>query len=276
VSLIRSETLRFSILRTNEAVQCSTAALRHLAVKYAHLPDLTRFPEYFMAALTSRSKPCVVVGTEHDSVIGAVYGMESQVFRGVSGWVFVGDEMGRGAVVCAPEREEQFLRDACTHLLQNGIHAIRLRWKPAADLPFVAPGIEVPGATVADSVRLRPMGDSLPLSGNYEDLLNSFGSHTRRNLRYYRRKAERTGIRFVRDMSESEFDRAVTSLRHLTDFAHTSEREQRDRRFFKLAGEPILMALQTSSKLYAAVLAAVQFGSNVHVLSQLNDTLCGA
>jgi hypothetical protein len=56
-------------------------------------------------------------------------------------------------------------------------------------------GIVGSGLQVVSTTEDPPEGNRLELPGDYETFLPGMGSHTRRNLRYYRRKAEAEGIR---------------------------------------------------------------------------------
>jgi hypothetical protein len=124
---------------------------------------------------------------------------------------------------------------------------------------------------LVSSTQDQPEGDLLELPHDYETFLASLGSHTRRNLRYYRRKAEAQGIEFVPRIDEAEYERAVKALRKVTDFPHDPIRQARDRRFFRMHGEPLLMGLRGPDGKFISLLAAVRFEQCVHVLSQLND-----
>jgi hypothetical protein len=60
-------------------------------------------------------------------------------------------------------------------------------------------------------------------------------------------------------------------MREVTDFPHDPIRQERDRRFFQMLGEPLLMGLQRKDGQFVSILAAVRFEKCLHVLSQLND-----
>ena len=114
-------------------------------------------------------------------------------------------------------------------------------------------------------------GDLLELPDDYETFLAGIGPHTRRNLRYYRRKAEAEGIRFIPTIDLEEYEQAIEAMREVTDFPHDAIRQARDRRFFQALGEPLLVGLHGSNGQFVSILAAVRFEKCLHILSQLND-----
>ncbi len=121
-------------------------------------------------------------------LLGAVLLHEYQIAR-VPLRVFVTEDYAgeRNVLAPAPTRSAVALR-AAAHLLQRGAHLAILSLQDAAfeqESPF-RPG--VPGATW--STARRTLHRRLPLAASYDATLATLGSHTRRNLRYYRRRAE--------------------------------------------------------------------------------------
>jgi hypothetical protein len=159
---------------------------------------------------------------------------------------------------------------SCQFLLDKGVHALRLRWHCSGGAVPTS-GIERPGLQVVSNTEDQAEGDLLELPDDYEMFLAGVGPHTRRNLRYYRRKAEDEGIRFVPEIGVEEYERVVKAMREVTDFPHDPIRQERDRRFFRMLGEPLIMGLRKSDGTFVSILAAVRFEKSLHVLSQLND-----
>src|SRR6202012_6150286 len=83
-----------------------------------------------------------------------------------------------------------------------------------------------------------PHGDWLHIGSSYQSFLNGLGPHTRRNLRYYRRRAEEQGFRFVPDLSLKTYESAVPSLNWQGDSPELHERDQPGRRFFAHFSNP--------------------------------------
>jgi Acetyltransferase (GNAT) domain len=262
--------MQLSLLQTYREVLDLTPAALELARGVVPHYDLTSMPKYFLAQTASSSRPSVVLCHEGGKLVGVMYLKERQIYGVPTGWCFGGDETGRGLVTASPERESEVITRACQFLLDRGMHALRLRWRCLAGaMPtseIVRSGLQVVSVTEDQSE-----GDRLELPNNYETFLADLGPHTRRNLRYYRRKTEAEGIRFVPSMDVEEYERAVDAMSEITDFPHDWIRQERDRRFFQMLGEPVLMGLQGRDGRYVSILAAVPFEKNLHILSQLND-----
>jgi hypothetical protein len=261
-------------------------AIRMLAADTLHSQDTTALPDYFLPRVADSRRPRVVVCYEHGRLVGVVY-TEELLFAGrPTGWVFGGDRMGRGLALAAPEREAEVIATACQHLMSNGVHALRLWWRSTGKeiLPILR--LQRPGIQVWCKSEIRSQGDWLNLipdeipseGANYESFLNTLGPHTRRNLRYYRRRAEEQGFRFVPDLSLAAYESAVRSLNRQADSPETREHDERDHRFFAQFGHtgsqfgaPVLAGISAPDGRLVSVLSGVRAGNHVHLLSQYND-----
>lgn len=262
--------MRLSLLQTHRDVLDLSPAVLELARNSVPQYDLTNLPEYFLARMAPSSRPSVILCHEEGKLVGVMYLKERQICGVQTGWCFGGDETGRGLVTASPERESEVITRSCQFLLGRGMHALRLRWR-CLDGAMPTSGIMGSGLQVVSSTEDQPDGDRLELPGDYEEFLAGLGSHTRRNLRYYRRKAEAEGICFVPNIDVEEYERAVEALKEIADFPHDLVRQERDRRFFQIHGEPLLMGLQGRDGRFVSILAAVRFEKCLHILSQLND-----
>ena len=99
------------------------------------------------------------------------------------------------------------------------------------------------GLQVVSSTEDQPEGDLLELPDDYETFLAGIGPHTRRNLRYYRRKAEAEGIRFIPKIDVEEYEQAIEAMREVTDFPHDRYGRHEIGDFSRAHGEPLLMGL---------------------------------
>jgi Acetyltransferase (GNAT) domain len=262
--------MQLSLLQTYQEVLDLSPAVVELARSVLSRYDLTNLPEYLLARMASSSRPNVVVCHEMGKLVGVMYVKERRLYGIPTGWCFGGDETGRGLVTASAERESEVITHSCQFLLDKGVHALRLRWHCSGDAVPTS-GIEGPGLQVVSNTQDQAEGDLLELPDDYEMFLAGVGPHTRRNLRYYRRKAEDEGIRFVPKIDVEEYERVVEAMREVTDFPHDPIRQERDRRFFHMLGEPLIMGLQKGDGTFVSILAAVRFEKSLHVLSQLND-----
>lgn len=263
--------MEFDVLQSEDEVSRLVPAIRTLASESLPEHDATYLPEYFLPRVAAPRRPRVVVCYEQGTMVGVVYTEELRVCGAGCGWVFGGDEMGRGLVLASPEREAEVLATACEYLLQHGVHALRLMWRSTGNeiLPILR--LERPGIQVWCRSKIRREGDWLHLAADYESFLNQLGQHTRRNLRYYRRRAEAEGFRFIPKLSLEQYDAAVAALNKSSDSPGAGARTQRDRRFFHQFGSHALAGLAAPDGTLVSVLGGVRSGEHLHVLTQLND-----
>lgn len=203
-------------------------------------------------------------------MVGVVYTEERRMLGVSTGWAYGGDEMGRGLVLSALGREADVLATACEHLLQLGMHALRLVWRSNGQEVLPLLRLRRPGLQVWCRSEVRREGDWLHLAGDYDTFLQHLGRHTRRNMRAYRRKAEAEGLCFVPDLPLSTYEQAVESLNRIARFPSL-----RERRFFAQFGTPVLAGLAAPDGRMVSVLSGVRAGEHLHVLTQLNDESSG-
>ncbi len=264
--------MELALLQSVDQLSRHTAVIRGLAAETMREDDTTCLPDYFLPRLSPTHRPRVVLCYEHARLVGVVYAEERTLVGARTGWVSGGDGLGRGLVLATPEREAEVLATACESLLANGAHALRLRWRSSGHemLPIVR--LERPGLQVWCRSELRPHGDWLHLGTQYNEFLEGLGPRTRRNLRYYRRKAEEQGLRFVPDLTLADYESAMMALATREDAHSLRERDARDRRFFAQFGRPLLAGLAAPDGRLVSVLAGVRAGDDhVHLLSQFND-----
>jgi hypothetical protein len=132
----------------------------------------------------------------HD-VIGAVLLYEYQVAgRGLR--VFATDDTtGSTSVIAPPHLRLQVAEAACQALLANGALAAMVTFQGRAEGTTVHPARGV-AARFQIATRTRTVPLYLALGPNHQATLATLGKHTRRNLRYYRRRLEsEVGAEFV-------------------------------------------------------------------------------
>jgi Acetyltransferase (GNAT) domain len=271
--------LQSALVESKDELDRLAPAIRTLASDTMHGHDTTGLPDYFLPRVSDTRRPRVVVCYEQGHLVGVVY-TEELLFAGrPTGWAFGGDRMGRGLVLAAPEREAEVIATACEHLLANGVHALRLWWRSTGNEILPVLQLQRPGLQVWCKSEIRPQGDWLHLDTSYENFLNALGPHTRRNLRYYRRRAEEEGYRFIPELSLAAYESAAHSLNQHAGSPETREHEERDQRFFaqfrnqfgSQFGPPVLAGLAAPDGRLVSVLSGVRAGNHLHLLSQFND-----
>jgi hypothetical protein len=116
-------------------------------------------------------------------------------------------------------------------------------------------------------------GDWLSLRPDYDQFLAQLGPHTRRNLRYYRRKAEAAGLTYAGLMAQDEFDEAMRGLNALTDYPMGPGCVARDKRYMAAFGTPVIAGLRSAQGEFVSLLTGFTEGKHLHILSQLNGDL---
>lgn len=263
--------MELDLLQSKEEIDRLSPAIHSFAMDALRGHDITYLPEYYLPRISKAQRPRVVLCHEKGELMGVVYTEELKFFGVPTGWVYGGDEMGRGLVLAAPEREAEVLAYACDYLLQHGVHGLRLSWRSTGNeiLPILR--LQRPGVQVWCRSEIREEGDWLRLADTYEEFLNQLGPHTRRNLRYYRRRAEAAGLRFVPDLSIADYESNLEALNRVADYPSIRGRDLRDRRFFAQFGTPVLAALAAPDGRLVSMLSAVRSGTHLHVLTQIND-----
>jgi hypothetical protein len=206
------------VLRGREAVLSKLDMLNPLCERTGQ-PGATRWLKYQIGTPNERKKipTLVLVGvrantgaaeTTVDDVLGAVIVYEYKILgRGLG--IFAGDDSTGQRVVIAPTHvRAQVAEDACNALVERGALAVLLTYEGRLQKKSVTGYPNRPTAGRNLAMRGRSVPLYLTLGPTYEATLAQLGKHTRRNLRYYRRRAENeTGCEFVPQvkMSKREF-----------------------------------------------------------------------
>ena len=128
----------------------------------------------------------------------------------LSSGIFVpADHCGERTVLAPEPLRSLFAWQAAEYLMDRGAHLVLLTLRNG-DFPLpdtaISPRLRASSRTCA--TRRRIVLRTLRLSSTFDETVAAMGSHTRRNLRYFRRRAESEfGATFVpeADLSESDF-----------------------------------------------------------------------
>ena len=263
--------MEFVLLRTRVQVAALSRAAWALIEEVVASPDATYTPEYFLSRIHSGALPRVVTCHDGGVLVGIVYIYELPIAGVPTGYAFGGDQMGRGLIVCAVQHEPEMLTAACSFLMQNGLHAMRLDWTPRQPLEEEAAlKMPLPGESLKIVADPRTEGDWLNLLPDYDQFLAQLGSHTRRNLRYYRRKVEAAGLKYSGTLAPSEFREAMRSLNRLADYPMEREELARDKRFMATFGTPVVAGLCSEDGNFVSLVTGYTVGKHLHILTQLN------
>jgi hypothetical protein len=196
----RSESLALAaveVLRGRRAVLAQRNLLIELSQRTGQAGVMDALEVWLGAPTASTKIPCLVLvgtrdathpGTAADDLDGAVL-LYEYTFAGRGTGVFATDDLNGERTVLAPAgMRAEIAEIACRTLLENGAKVALVALTgdtEAARRPVTEAG---PACRIAIRKRLVPR--YLPLAATFESTLATLGKHTRRNLRYYRRKLE--------------------------------------------------------------------------------------
>jgi hypothetical protein len=186
-------------------------SLRPLVRRLLPYNDVLLDPEFALASVSTGWAPRVAV-VRHGSELAGLVIAKERVFRGPRLGVVYADLTFGSTLLGDPlERRDTFLVALKTLLASSGTRGLRLRVR------LRSPELEAIRELLASSrldAHFSRVKDhaSLPLPGTYEQLLLSFGSTTRHNFRYYRRRFEAAGHVFLANLSLDELRSATLYL----------------------------------------------------------------
>ena len=186
-------------------------------------------PEFFLASMTKGWEPKVVVVYSAGDVVGIMYTKE-RVISGVPTGIVYGDGTLGGILLSNPVHQQNAFRVATELLLKApGIRGARLRiLRFSAELDAIRQLI----ASRSVDGQWSPMENNdspvwkyhahLPLTDTYAHFLEGLSSTTRHNFRYYRKRFEAAGHKFIEPLSMDELRSVALELRPNSKFAAQS------------------------------------------------------
>lgn len=202
-----------TIVRNEEAIQALGPQIAELLKQTAQAEDVTLAPEYFLKNNSLRCAPFLVVFREGAKMIAVLYGRERRVMGIPTGLVQFGDYYGEGAVIAQEDFRATALASGASYALKlPWIHWVRASLKIGARNEVAAIASIIEGANLKARLMPETTQHSLPLKNTFEAFLSTLGSHTRRNLRVYRRRVEQKGWSFVPRLEPGEVSAAFEVL----------------------------------------------------------------
>lgn len=259
------DVLRAEVMRDGRAFEARWGEIDVQLREAGLSEDALLHPGHFVATTDGVRRACPVVCRRDGRLVGVVYLVEYHLKGMRTGYVVGGDFCGLGLLVSRVEDAAAVMQTVIAQLVQEGVHAMHLRWSTADTTK-----IEGDGLLVQSLEGLIP-GNRMPLLGSLDEFLSRLGKHTRRNVRYYTRKANEAGIQFVPLVSQEEYEAAVARLNVATVFHAQPARLDRDERLLALYGGGQRMGLRDAKGELVAVLCGFREGTRFYVLTQLND-----
>jgi hypothetical protein len=231
----------------------------------------TLTPSFFLASLAGMAwTPRVVVVRDSVGIVGVVYAKERRIGGFRTGLVYADAILG-GMVVSERGSEELvFRRGVSTLLTTPGIRGLRISVPQGGFETAAAHAIAV---TLRTDISQTPLENHtvLPFPSLYSDFVDRLRSKTRRNFRYYRRRAEAAGLRYVQEMELSEFSRAAACLLEKSVTGADKDGITRALAMLSRVRAPLLAGLQTQNGEWVSILGGWCEGDQAILFFQMND-----
>ena len=247
--------------------------IEDLLRRTGHSDDLTRTPAYFLASIREKKgRPFVVAIYDKFDLAGVAYCIKRCLFGIPVGIVECGDACGDGSILSSEECFDEVVDIAVRTILRE-----RLTWLAQLGWISSTPNVVERAREQDRSGKMRTRALSfdvwsdLLLDQNYELFLARLGSHTRRNMRYYRRRAEQAGWEFVSNMESEAAWAAIEALYPLQGIGRNRVQFSICRQ--QLADVPGLFfsGLRNKDGEWISIIAGWVKGVNVFILLQMND-----
>ena len=230
--------------------------------------------EFFLGrvSLFPRNRPVVLLVRSEQGLRAAVYLYEKTWFGYPTGYMRTFDHLtGESSVIAPAKSRFVLLQLAIYQLFRQG--SVRVAW---ATVSLSA------AQAVADSqqrrnhirfeVSTQQREHRLKLSESFDATLSRFGQHTRRNLRYYRRRAEKDlNAEFHSGLSVAQSDQALQELSKTAFQPFAISLEEWKKMDGLLRTQPGYFAIGLrDKKQWISYLVGMRTGSYTYVLMQIN------
>lgn len=193
--------------------------LRDAARRWMQRDDTMADPEFFLASTYKGWGPRVVAVRNSGDVVGILYARERVISGVPTGIVYADGSLG-GILLGDPAHQANAIRVAVETLFAfPKIRGVRLRVLPCSGELEIIREMVASGSFDGryspiehDDSPLWKYHAHLPLAQTYDQFLQRLGSTTRHNFRYYRRRCEGAGHKFVESLSVEELRSAAREL----------------------------------------------------------------
>lgn len=204
------------VLRGAEAIQAFGPEVEELRQRTGQADNPLLCWDFFLGRvrLFPANEPVLLLVRKQERLQGAVLLYEKKFFGICTGYLRGFDHLtGESSVIAEEEMRASLLQIAIRQLFLKT--RARVAWAtvcqgPAKSVPGVEPGgpqLHVEASSQAREHRLK-LGDT------FDETLSRFGAHTRRNLRYYRRRVEKElGAIFHPELTLDESNQALEHLK---------------------------------------------------------------
>jgi len=253
-------------LSSAEAIRGLKEAARQLMPLYDPMLD----PHYFLASLSKEWAPRVVVVRSGPDLVGIIYAKERKVWGIPTGIVRINQTLS-DALLGRSGNTKEILSLAVESLL--GLpRTLSVELKLPAGLELDASSEHWPAKSVqVRSSWLKDHHAHLALPPTYDEFLNVLGSSSRHNFRYYRRRFESAGHRYVAHLPLELLSSVTWELKKKCSLPNQAEVIERCLEMVAAADTPLAVGLQHSNGEWVSVAAGCYRPGQALVLFQLNS-----
>lgn len=233
--------------------------------------DILLDPDFFLSSVSSGWEPKVAAVYNQTRLAGVVYAKEKIILGCHLGIVYADLSWGGVSFGDSVHQEKTFRVAMAKLLVSPGTRGMRLRiLRGSPELAAIRKLI----ASKNLDVHFSGFKDhaSLALPETYELLLQSFGSTTRHNFRYYRRRFEAAGHAYLERLSLDELRSAAMYLKPRRTVPGPSESLERLLDMVATADQVLAVGLKHRNGEWLGIIGGVyRHGAGVLLLQLSND-----
>lgn len=201
-------------LVTEEAgIRALIPQIANLQRQLGQADDVTLAPEYFLEKNELGCAPILVLILQGKEPVAVLYGRERRVLGIRTGLVQFGDYYGDTSIIAREEFKASALSCGALQLFDSPrIHTIRASFKLRDEHDIASVTTKAERAAVNWKVLPETVHHRLALNSTFDGFLKTLGSHTRRNLRVYRRRVEQRGWKFISRLNPEQSEAAFLAL----------------------------------------------------------------
>lgn len=254
----------------------SSSDIAHLASAVDRLMpgrDVALTPSFMLASLADNWLPRVAVVRRRGTVIGVVYGKERTIAGFSTGLIYADGRLGTLAVARPEDMEEVTVAAVDAWFALPRMRGVRLAIAPeGAEARALNRAYASMRFDHAESpAPPNELHSRLVLPRTYEAFLETLGKRTRRNFRYYRRRFEAAGHRYVEQLSHDDFESAALELRTKCHIASSVAEIKRAVRTVDATGREWIAGLRHANGQWLSVAAGWSARDRATMFLQLNN-----
>lgn len=230
-------------------------------------------PRFFAASVEKGAWiPRIVVVRTPERLSGLVYFKERKISRFGTG-ILYGDATLHSMVLAEETEGKRILSVALRTVLERrGVWALRILVPPNG---YELDAFEEARASIPADLKYVEAENhcTLALPRDYESFLCGLGSRTRRNFRYYRRRFEEAGHRYVPRMTAKEFTGAADELEEKAVVGADQDGLRRGLKVLSVVDRPMLAGLQHRDGRWLSIIGGWYEDHSSMIFLQMNDDL---